>query len=296
MRKISLVLDKQTVSIKPKELPNTIALLGRAGLKRASRTESPSLPGTVMKCQGMAVPKQKLKQFNTLTEWREEEHLHPTFIHLLAFPLHMSLVLEEAFPFALLGLVHIENTVHQVRPVAPTERLDLTCYLSDLLSHRRGWQFKLNTEAYVGNELVWHSTSTNLVRQNSTVTSGKPSPIKKPFTPKGVTQEWHLPTSLGRSYAKVSGDYNPIHLYSLTAKLLGFQGHIVHGMWSKARVMSALSEVLPEAYEVKVKFKSPVLLPTQVTFSNQSDESDGRFTLYSDTLLQQHLSGNWKSL
>ena len=290
------MLDKQTISIKPRELPNTIGLLGRAGLKRATNTESPTLPETVMKCQGMAVPKQKLKQFNALSEWPIADQLPPTFIHLLAFPLHMSLVLEESFPFALLGLVHIENMVQQLRPVRPDERLDLTCFLSDLLSHRRGWQFKLNTEAYIGDELVWRSTSTNLVRQNSTVTSDKPSPIRKPFTPKGMTESWSLPTSLGRSYAKVSGDFNPIHLYALTAKLLGFQRHIVHGMWSKARVMSALSQSLPAAYEAKVKFKSPVLLPTDVLFANQSDGTDGRFTLYSDTLLQQHLSGNWKAL
>jgi acyl dehydratase len=289
-------MDKQTISIEPKALPNTLALLGRAGLKRAIVTTEPSLPETVMQCQGMVIPEQKLAQFNRLTEWQNSQHLPPTFIHLLAFPLQMSLVLEEAFPFALMGLVHIENMVQQHRPVYADEKLNLTCYLSDLMSHRRGWQFKMNSEAYVGQELVWRSTSTNLVRQNSTVTNDKKSPEAKTFSPKGVIEEWALPTGLGRSYAKVSGDYNPIHLYALTAKLLGFQRHIVHGMWSKARVMSALSSHLPDTYEVKVKFKRPVLLPTQVVFSNQSDESDGRFTLYSQSLTQQHLSGNWKSL
>jgi hypothetical protein len=289
-------MDRQTISIEPRNLPNTLALLGRAGLKRATPTSKPTLPETVMQCRGMVVPEQKLAQFNQLTEWQDSQYLPPTFIHLLAFPLQMSLVLEEAFPFALMGLVHIENTVQQCRPVGANEKLNLTCYLSDLVAHRRGWQFKMNSEAFVGQELVWHSTSTSLVRQSSTVTNDKPSQPPKAFSPKGVVEEWLLPTSLGRSYAKVSGDFNPIHLYALTAKLLGFQRHIIHGMWSKARVMSALSSHLPEAYEAKVKFKRPVLLPTQVIFSNQSDECDGRFTLYSKSLTQQHLSGNWKAL
>lgn len=289
-------MDKQTILIEPEALPNTLTLLGRAGLKRTTATTAPVLPETVLRCPDMVIPEQKLIQFNRLTEWQNAQQLPPTFIHLLAFPLQMSLVLEEAFPFALLGLVHIENMVRQIRPVHINETLNMTCYLSELMSHRRGWQFKMNSEAYVGEELVWYSTSTNLVRQNSAVTNDKKSSAATAFVPKGALDEWALPASLGRSYAKISGDYNPIHLYALTAKLLGFQRHIAHGMWSKARVMSALSRNLPDAYEVKVKFKKPVLLPARVIFSNQPDENDGRFTLYSQSLMQQHLSGNWTSL
>ena len=43
---------------------------------------------------------------------------------------------------------------------------------------------------------------------------------------------WKLPGDLGRKYAAVSGDHNPIHLYPLTAKALGFPRQIAHGMWT----------------------------------------------------------------
>ena len=46
---------------------------------------------------------------------------------------------------------------------------------------------------------------------------------------------WRLPADLGRRYASVSGDRNPIHLYGVTAKAFGFPRQIAHGMWSKAR-------------------------------------------------------------
>ena len=55
--------------------------------------------------------------------------------------------------------------------------------------------------------------------------------------PGGV--EWRLPGDLGRRYAAVSGDRNPIHLYALTAKAFGFPRQIAHGMWSKARCLAA---------------------------------------------------------
>ena len=55
---------------------------------------------------------------------------------------------------------------------------------------------------------------------------------------------------LGRRYAAVSGDRNPIHMHSLSAKALGFPGAIAHGMWTKARCLAALESRLPDAFAV----------------------------------------------
>ena len=60
--------------------------------------------------------------------------------------------------------------------------------------------------------------------------------------PPATGTTWRLPGDLGRRYAAVSGDHNPIHLYPLTAKAFGFPRQIAHGMWSKARCVAALDE------------------------------------------------------
>ena len=80
--------------------------------------------------------------------------------------------------------------------------------------------------------------------------------------PGGV--EWRLPGDLGRRYAAVSGDHNPIHLYPLTAKAFGFPRQIAHGMWSMARCVAALENRLPDTVRVDVAFKKPILLPGTV--------------------------------
>ena len=59
----------------------------------------------------------------------------------------------------------------------------------------------------------------------------------------------------------MSGDHNPIHLYPLTAKALGFQRQIAHGMWSLARCVAALENRLPDAVTVDAAFKKPIFLP-----------------------------------
>ena len=48
----------------------------------------------------------------------------------------------------------------------------------------------------------------------------------------------------------MSGDHNPIHLYPLTAKALGFRRQIAHGMWSLARCVAAVENRLPDAVTV----------------------------------------------
>ena len=66
----------------------------------------------------------------------------------------------------------------------------------------------------------------------------------------------------------MSGDHNPIHLYPLTAKALGFPRQIAHGMWSLARCVAALENRLPDAVRVDVAFKKPILLPGSVAFGS----------------------------
>ena len=72
---------------------------------------------------------------------------------------------------------------------------------------------------------------------------------------------WRLPGDLGRRYAAVSGDGNPIHLYPLTAQALGFKRQIAHGMWTKARCVAALETGCPTRSPSRVAFKKPVFLP-----------------------------------
>ena len=45
----------------------------------------------------------------------------------------------------------------------------------------------------------------------------------------GELARWELPAGAGRRYARVSGDYNPIHLWALTARPFGFRAPILHG-------------------------------------------------------------------
>jgi acyl dehydratase len=219
------------------------------------------------------------------------EHLPPTYPHVLAFPLHMAVMADGRFPFGAVGLVHIENRIVQRRPIAIGEQLTIRVSPTALAPHRRGRAFTLVSQVSAGKEVVWEGFSMMLRRGGGQgVGSAKDvGPGEREAADREAERElaadpqpsavWRLSGDLGRRYAVVSGDRNPIHMHSLSAKLLGFPAAIAHGMWSKARCVAALQSRLPHAFEVTVSFRKPILLPAQVEFaSSLGDESASSLT------------------
>lgn len=49
-----------------------------------------------------------------------------------------------------------------------------------------------------------------------------------------------VPGNCGVQYAKLTGDWNPHHLYKWTAWLLGYRKPIAHGMWTLSRSIAQL--------------------------------------------------------
>ena len=213
----------------------------------------------------------ELARYAKVCGFRLSDELPPTYPHILAFDLHMRILTSGDFPFPAVGLVHIENEITQHRPVRLGEELKLRVSPTKATPHPKGKQFSITTQVRVGRELVWEETSTMLRRGK-----GSGESEREPFELPESVAEWRLPGDLGRRYAAVSGDSNPIHMYPLTAKAFGFDRPIAHGMWTKARALSALR--LPDAFTVGVRFKKPIFLPGTVRFG--SDE-DGRFAVTS---------------
>ena len=166
---------------------------------------------------------------------------------MLAFPLHMAIMTDAAFPFPAIGTVHLENSITQHRADRVGEALDVTARAGDLRAAPEGQGVRPgHHRATPTARLVWETTSTYLRAARATTSLDGRAPRRSTWSA-GTGVVWRLPGDLGRRYAAVSGDHNPIHLYPLTAKALGFPRQIAHGMWSKARCVAALENRLPDA-------------------------------------------------
>jgi MaoC like domain len=218
------------------------------------------------------------------------DHLPPTYPHVLAFPLHMAVMADGGFPFGAVGLVHVENRIEQHRRIGLGEELTIRVRPTKLQPHPKGRTFSLLTEVEIGGERAWKSTSTILRRQQpADGPKSRREDDKSAHRRAGV--EWRLGGDLGRRYASVSGDRNPIHMHSLTAKPLGFPGAIAHGMWTKARCLAALESRLPDAFAVDVRFRKPILLPGRVEFSSAAEGEEIAFEVRAAERQTPHLDG-----
>jgi acyl dehydratase len=202
------------------------------------------------------------------------DHLPPTYPHMLAFPLHMALMSDGSFPFGAVGLVHVANKITQHRRLGSGEELGLRVEASKLVAHPKGQAFDIVTEVRVGRQIAWESTSTFLRRGKGDAGAAPTEAFPVVGDDVAASAEWRLPGDLGRRYAAVSGDRNPIHMHALTAKPLGFPAAIAHGMWTKARALAALESRLPDAFETDVRFRRPILLPTRVEFASRDQQQD----------------------
>jgi acyl dehydratase len=215
----------------------------------------------------------KVAAYTKVCGFALRDSLPPTYPHVLAFPLHMALMSDGGFPFGAVGLVHVANKITQHRRLGADEELALRVQATKLAPHSKGKTFDVVTEVRVGRQIAWESTSTFLRRGKGDpgAAPGEAFPIVDPETP--ASAQWALPGDLGRRYAAVSGDRNPIHMHSLTAKSLGFPAAIAHGMWTKARALAALDSRLPDAFETDVRFRRPILLPAKVEFATQDGDA-----------------------
>lgn len=283
-----------------KELPklhttyaNVIKSLIPHGDKKAH-----ALPTAVYGIEKLSIEEANLNDYRHICRFIDDGRVPITYFAVLSQNLQINMMAKEDFPFAMLGLVHIHNSVTQYRPIFDTETVSMTVRLDNLTAHEKGQAFDFVTEVKIGNELVWQGVSTYLSRQKKskeeTLLQRQSKPTTQPpsdIVPDGQPIELiKVGEDIGRRYAFVSGDFNLIHLHPLSARAFGFPRAIAHGMWSKAYCLSYFHE-LPRAYRVDVAFKLPILLPSSVRLFAKETQDGKQFRLYDETGNKPHLFG-----
>jgi hypothetical protein len=282
-----------TPSALPTMLKAALPALPGVNLIPGIRKSGGDLPDLRLTRRGMEVDQAHVAAYAEVCGFAPSQTLPLTYPHMLAFPLHMAIMTDGSFPYPAIGTVHLRNAITQHRPIVPTEVLDVTAIATNLRGHAKGTAFDLVTTVTSDEDTVWESTSTYLrVGKGDTDAPSEVTPFDV-VPSNGV--EWRLAGNLGRRYAAVSGDHNPIHLYPLTAKAFGFPRQIAHGMWSKARCVAAVANRLPDEVTVGVEFKKPILLPGKVAFGSRVvDDGDHQgldFSLTNPKTGAPHLVG-----
>lgn len=264
----------------------------RAASKR--KISGDRLPGEGLRSL-IRVQPGNLAAYRRLCHFTDDGRLPATYPHVMAFTLQLQLMTADDFPFPLLGLVHLHNRIEVLRPLGAVEALRFAVYTDNLQPHAKGSTFDLVSEAEDGIGPLWRETSRMLVRGLKLESEADVPAEDEPAALPEATR-WYADSDIGRRYAKVCGDYNPIHLSAASARLFGFPTAIAHGMWSKAMALAALRGHLPHSgYAFEVGFCKPVRLPSEVVLSASEAGPQGTLRLdgHGGVL---HMVGRWEPL
>jgi acyl dehydratase len=240
----------------------------------------------------------RLAAYDRVCGFALRDALPATYLHVLVFPLQVALMADRSFPLGLAGLVHVRNRIVAHRPVDAAEILSLRARARALRPHPKGAQVDLVGEVRVGSELVWEGVSTYLARGASAAGEVEPeAPLAVDLDPDArASAVWHVPADMGRRYASVSGDVNPMHLNALAARAFGFPRTLVHGMWTKAHALAAIEPRLPGAYAVDVAFSKPLLLPSTANLVVRQQDRGWKFAVRPARSAGDHLRGTVQSI
>lgn len=259
------------------------------------------LPQSTYYVDDLHIDQENLDDYRKICGFADDGKVPATYFSVLSQTLQMNMMVKEPFPFAMLGLVHVDNSVTQYRPIGERETVAMSVTFDNLRDHAQGQQFDFVTIVKSEDEVIWEGTSTYLSRSKKPSSKDKksvprPVMVKPEVNEAGVHSIFEVPEDIGRRYAFVSGDFNLIHLHPLSARAFGFPKAIAHGMWSKAKCLALMGD-LPDAYTIDVSFKLPIFLPAEVELiaepvaqlKNVDDTCE--FGLYSSKNNKPHLAG-----
>jgi len=204
-----------------------------------------------------------------------------TFPALVSLALFRDLIGQGGLPVSGLGLVHVASEIWTENRLPLDTPWRVAAWADGARHTPSGLEVDLWSRCEAG-EASWTVRMVNLSRSKAAAGS---DPSAAPALP-GADSDWDVDTTMvaregiGRAYARVSGDVNPIHLHAWTARPFGFARAIAHGWWTLPRSLALLGvDETPERgrRHVEVSYRRPVMLPSRVRILAATRGSDTAF-------------------
>lgn len=243
--------------------------------------DSGTLQADALQVSGLKLDQARLARYRAACGFAPASGMPVTWPFVWLFPLQLALLTAPSWPIRPVGMVHLGIDFHLHRPLKPGEEVTGRCRLGTAGLTPRGLEFEMLLDLDgVGGDPVWRGQSRVLARSPRSRKRTGARETQAALTGPELTPVGRMTASPRTSwqYARVSSDWNPIHLGWLGARLFGFRQPVAHGMWSVARALSVLGTGDgADAASVEAVFKAPLYLPGQVAVNAGPADALGRW-------------------
>jgi hypothetical protein len=263
---------------------SVLAALGRTAFMalrqdRKGQSEPPAVPGPEFSLTRPALPRPLIDDYlrhlgSDAKSYRGEvpPHLFPQW----CFPAFARTF--ESLPYPLLKIVNGGCDVEVLAPLPDSEPISVRAWLHAIEDD--GSKAVLRLRAVTGTTSVPEALRVELTAivplggaRKSSSPNGSTGQKKseRPRVADGAHEvlREYLPADTGLSFAKLTGDFNPIHWLPVYAKASGFNNVILHGFGTLARAWEALvrNQLAGDTHAIsrlQARFTRPLVLPHEV--------------------------------
>ncbi|MFY7997519.1 MAG: MaoC/PaaZ C-terminal domain-containing protein [Candidatus Kapaibacteriota bacterium] len=224
----------------------------------------------------VALNAENVKEYANFCGFQNSADFPATWLYLLAQRAQIALMLNSKFPLAAPGIVHLTNSLEMLHKPDLAQPISLKTSVSiegkasgslfpqfrvDML--QSGTLFAVCTSGYIAKRGGGEKSGEKPSEKSGSKQSGSASELD--FSAGKDAGKIVMPDGVGWDYAKVSGDFNPIHIAGIMAKAFGLPGKLAHGWYSVSMFASVIERIKNiSVKKVDVQFQKPVLLPNTV--------------------------------
>lgn len=213
------------------------------------------------------IPQNKIKNFRKLFSLNKQQELPISYAFIAVFPYLIKVFTDKRFALSPIGLIHLSSEFIEHQQIDYAAPFDIKILIKQNSSDDRGKLINIETKLYQNGILSVSNNNTMLKRLKQK--SGKRHSQNKRVN--NFTGELLGVITRGEilRYSKVSADFNPIHVSSLMAKLLGFPKAIAHGMYL---LNLAITKSGIQPNYLLVAFKKPCFINTTTEINREKDK------------------------
>lgn len=267
---------------KPSSLANYVRILLT---RRPGNLHESALPRLTGRLENITPDPVNLSRYRDACGLKNDGKLPVLYPHVLASPVYMHLLSHKEFPIPLIGSLHLRNHIIRHRPIEENEPLTLEVMTGEKRIVKQGIEFDFTILLSSNGERLWESVTTWLKKGNygSMYAQSPHAGIIKPIGDSRKHAEAYIPKEIGKRFARITGDYNPIHISKFIAPLFGLKRDVAHAMWVCADTIRQLPRPESESpLRVDLAFKGPLFLDSRYLIKLKVKHSTLRFDTYCD--------------